>query len=627
MTHETAAATVPRTTRDALYDDVRRAGAKPPAGTGSGLTPAWRIGALGALGAVSLILGIWSLSTVDPRQIGGSGLIGALPPTYFVALALSLVGFVAALNLPRFNAVLQTWQILVTVLILHGADPIIHGLPRLEASYRHLGIADTIAQSGQLDPTLDAYFNWPGFFNLLGMLSGATGVKDLMGVATWAPVGVNIILLAPLLALATKLTAHRRQAWAAVWLFYLTSWVGQDYLAPQAYAFVLLVTLIACILSSFTGWAWRTDRNRFTVALARIVGRLDTVSPRQGLAVPSRGNAAILVVVCSVLLFAMTASHQLTPFAAIPILAALMLTGRLRLRFLSVLAVMLPVGWLVFPASAYLQGHYVELFSSFGDIGANTFGTLSTRVSGSSSHMFVVYTRLAEVALLWLLAAVGAVVGRRRRAPWLTAAVCALAVLVLVPVQPYGGELLLRLYLFSLPFTVCLAVLPLMSDKPNGPGLRRGIALLLLGAVLATTTIVTRYGNDIMESFTTHEIALVNRLYETAPAGSVLIEAVRNTPWKFQHYSGYDYRALAPAEPRPGANPLTCEAANQIAARSGAYLIVTVSQLHAAELRGSTPLGDLQNFVATCGTSPGWTRVAENDDGVIFHIEGARNGN
>lgn len=626
MTHNTTT-TATVMTGDNPEDVLRRSGAEPPAGRKPWGAPGWQAGALAALAGLALILGTWGMLSVDPRLIGGSGLIGALPPVYFIALALSLGAFIASLSLPRLNPTLQTWQMLVTVFILHGADPLIHGLPRLEASYRHLGIADTIAQSGQLDPSLDAYFNWPGFFDLLGMLSGSTGVKDLLGLATWAPVGVNILLMAPLLALATRLTTHRRHAWTAVWLFYLTSWVGQDYLAPQAYAFILLVTLVACILSSFTGWAWRTDQNRFTAALARIVKKLDPTIPPEGLPGPPRADSAALVVVCAVLLFAMTAAHQLTPFAAIPILASFLLTGRLRLRFLPVLAVLLPVGWLVFAASTYLQGHNEQLFGSFGDIGANAFGSLSSRVSGSDSHQFVVYTRLAEVAVLWLLAAAGAVVGRRRGAPWLTAAVGALALFVLIPLQPYGGELLLRIYLVSLPFTACLAVLPLMPDKPAGLRLRQAVSLFVLGAVLATTTIVTRYGNDIMESFTTNEVALVDRLYEMAPPGSKLIEAVRNTPWKFQHYDGYDYRALVPAEPRPGASPLTCDAVNQIAARSGAYLIVTVSQLHAAELRGSTPAGDLRNFVATCGTSPGWTRIAENDDGVIFHVEGAKNGN
>ena len=625
MTHETAA-TVPVHPSHKREDHARHSGAKPPTDRNLGLTPSWQVNALAGLAAAALIIGVWSMTGIDPQRISGSGLIDALPPAYFVALALSLGGFVASLSLRRFVPALLTWQVLATVIILHGADPIIHGLPRLEATFRHLGIADNISQSGQLDTGLDAYFSWPGFFNLLGMFSGATGVKDLMGIATWAPVAINIILLAPLLALATRLTSNPRQAWAAVWMFYLTSWVGQDYLSPQAYSFVLMVTLFACLLSVFTGWAWQPNRNRLTTGLSRVVARLDGSIPRQGIFEPSRGEAAVLVVVCSLFLVAMTASHQLTPFAVVPILVAFLLTGRLRLRFLPVLAAVLPVGWLLFVATAYLQGHTGQLFASFGDIGANTVGALSTKVSGSDSHVWVVYTRIAEVAVVWILAVIGAVVGHKRKTPWLTAAVGALAPLALIPAQPYGGELLLRLYMFSLPFAACLAVLPLVSDKAAGLGLRRALTLLLLGGILATTTIVTRYGNDTMESFSSDEIAAVNKLYSIAPTGSVLIEAVRNTPWKFEHYADYDYRALVPAEPRPGAGPLSCDGANQIAHNAGAYVIVTDSQEAAADLRGATPPGDLQHFIATCGTSPGWTKVFENAGGVIFHIQGVNNG-
>ena len=605
----------------------RVSGAKPPTHRNLGLTPSWHVGALAAAAAAALVLGIWSMTQVDPLLIGGAGLIAALPPAYFVALGLSLTAFVASLSLRRLVPALLTWQLLVTVVILHGADAVIHGLPRLEASYRHMGIADTIGQSGQLNPNLDAYFNWPGFFDLLGMLSGATGAKDLLGIATWAPVGVNILLLAPLLALARRLTANPRHAWAAVWIFYLASWIGQDYLSPQAYSFVLLLTLVACLLSIFDGWAWPTERTKAARWLARNVNSLDGSVPRYGAIAAPRADTAVLVVVCALILIAMTASHQLSPFAVIPILAALLLTGRLRLRFLPVLAVILPVGWLLFAASTFLEGHFGQLLGSLGDIGANSLGALSTRVSGSDAHVFVVYTRMAEVALVWMLAVVGAIVGYRRKAPWLAAAAAALAPLVLIPLQPYGGELLLRLYLFSLPFAVCLAVLPLMSDHTAGLSLRRALALLLMGAVLATSTVVSRYGNDGMESFSDDELAVVNHLYSTAPTGSVLIEAVRNTPWRFQHYADYDYRALVAAEPIPDAAPLSCDAANQIAHKAGAYLIVTESQREAAELRGSTPTGDLQRFTATCATSPGWTKVFENAGGVIFHIEGVSNGN
>ncbi len=605
---------------------ARHGGAKPPTDRNLGLTPAWHINALAGMGAAALCLGIWGMTLVDPLRIDGAGLIRVLPPAYFVALALSLVGFVGTLTLRRFIPALLTWQVLVTVVIIHGADPIIHGLPRLEASFRHLGIVDVMARSGQLDPIVDAYFNWPGFFSTLAMLSGASGVDDLTGVATWAPLGFNLLLLAPLLALAQRLTANSRQAWAGVWFFYITSWVDQDYLSPQAYAFLLVVALLACLLSAFSGWAWPTGFNRFTVRTANIVGNLDVAVPRRGLIELSRRETSILTGVCAVILLAMTASHQLTPFAVIPIMVAMMLTGRLRSRMLPLLALVLPVAWLLFPASTYVEGHIAQLFGSFGDIGAHTFGVLGSRVAGSDDHIFVVYTRMAEVAVVWGLAAVGAFAGHRRKAPWLAAAAGALAPLILIPAQPYGGELLLRLYLFSLPFAACLAVLPLVSDRPMGLDIRRALGLLLMGSVLATTTIVSRYGNDSMESFNADEIEVVNELYATAPTGSLLIAAVGNTPWKFQNYADYDYRALVMPEPSSTPSLLTCDAANQLAAKSGAYMIITDSQREAAELRGAVAVGDLHRFMAKCGNSRGWTKVYENSGGVIFRIEGAGNG-
>jgi hypothetical protein len=609
------------------HSGARHGGTEPPAVVHHGPTPPWKLVTLAALAAAALALGIWSLLSVDPARIGGTGLVEAVPPTFFVAIFLSLTGFVATLNLRRHTPVLLATQVLVLVVILHSADPIIHGLPRLEASYRHLGIADYIAQSGQLDTNLDAYFNWPGFFDLLGLLSGATGVRDLMGIATWAPLGINLLLLAPLLALATRLTSQPRQAWAGVWLFYLTSWVGQDYLAPQAYAFLLLVTLLACLLSAFSGWAWPTGSNRFTRFLARSVTRLDPTVPHQGMSSPPPVDAAVLLIISVGLLVAMTASHQLTPFAAIPILAVFLLSGRLRMPSLPILAAVLSFGWLVFVARDFFDGHLTQLFGSFGDVEAHTLGAVSQRVAGSDSHVLVVYIRLAEVALVWILAAVGAFLAHRRRTAWLTAALGALAPLVLIPGQAYGGELLLRLYLFSLPFAACLAVLTFMPDRRGGPGWRRALALLAMGSVLATATVVTRYGNDSMEKFTPDEVALVNQLYATAPQGSILIEAVRNTPWQFQKYADYDYRALLAAQPKPGAEPLTCDSSNRIAQLSGAYLIITTSQKRAADLLETTPPGDLDRFMATCGSSPGWSKLFENAGGVVFHIQGAGNGN
>ena len=578
---------------------------------------------LAAVAAVALVLGVWALTQVDPQQIGGMGLIQVLPPAYFVALGLSLVGFVGSLGLRRLFPALLTAQMVVLIVILQAADPIIHGVPRLEASFRHLGIADYIAGSGQLNPHLDAYFSWPGLFGLLGMLSDATGVHDLMAVATWAPLAINILLLPALLAIAARLTSNRRHAWAAVWAFYLTSWVGQDYLSPQAYSLILLFTLLACVLTAFDGWAWLPGGNRFTATLRKVVHRLDPSEPRPGLTAPAADTVTLLVV-CAVLLLAMTAAHQLTPFATIPMLVGLLLIGRLRLRFLPVLAVVLPACWLMLVATPYVSGHIGQVFGSFGDLTATTSASVTNRITGSADHEFIVYARMAEAALVWALALAGAIVGHRRRTPWLAAAIGALAPFVLLPAQPYGGELLLRIYLFGLPFMAFLAVLPLIPTTPGAFPWRRSGALLLVGAVLATATVTTRYGNDEMENFSPDEVALVNHLYSVAKPGSMVIEGVHDTAWRFQHYAGYDYRTLVTDQTPADASPVSCDAVNQLAKR-GAYLVITQSQEASAELLQTGPAGNLAHLVQTCSTSAGWSPVFHNSGGVILHIEGASN--
>jgi hypothetical protein len=576
--------------------------------------------------AAALIMGVWALKTVNVADIGGAGLIQVLPPAYFVALGMSLAGFTGSLGLKVLRPWLLVVQLLVLIIVLHGADPIIHGLPRLEASYRHLGITDYISQSGGLNRKLDAYFNWPGFFGLLAMLSDATGVRDLTWAATWAPVGVNVLLLPALLALALRLTSNPRQAWAGVWMFYLASWVGQDYLSPQACALLLLLTLLACVLTVFPGWPWK-PAGRFSRRLRAVVRRLERGRPTSVKLELSRTGVIVLVAVCVVLLAAMTVAHQLTPFAAIPVLGLLALSGNSRLRFLPVLALLFPVCWLVFAATPFLIGHLHTLFGSIGNINAAASASLLNRVGGNPAHQVIVYSRLAEAAVIWFLAGLGSLQGRRSRRPWLAAALGTAAPFVMFPLQSYGGELLLRIYLFSLPFAACLLVLPFFPRGPEPPGARRLASLLVLGAVIATGTVVTRYGNDAIETFTPDEITLANRLYATAPHGSVLIEAVHDTAWRFHDYAGYRYETVLPAEPaKPGDPPPGCASMTELVPSTGAYLMVTASQIHASEILNTGPGEGLQHLIDRCALQGGWTMEFRNAGGVIYHLPGVPNG-
>jgi hypothetical protein len=192
--------------------------------------------------------------------------------------------------------------------------------------------------------------------------------------------------------------------------------------------------------------------------------------------------------------------------------------------------------------------------------------------------------------------------------------------IVLLAAQPYGGEMLLRCYLFGLPFAACLVALAAFRARPGRPGWPTTLVVFLLGLVLAGATVVTRYGNDAMENFNQPEIALVGKLYQVAPIGSVVIEAVHNTAWQYVHYADYHYIALMDAKARPDAAPLTCAHVDEYAHKKPVWVLVTRSQAKAADLLGIGPAGDVTGFVAGCRHSLGWTVVAQNDGGTLFEV-------
>jgi len=574
---------------------------------------------LALLAAAALAMGVWGALHADVSKIGSLGVITALPPEYFPALAAAVAGVALSLARRRQHVWVLVVQLVVLIFLLHGLDPMIHGTPRLEASYRHLGITAYIGADGQLDTKLDAYFSWPGFFALLAMFSKATGLPSLMPLATWAPPVVNLLLLPVLLAIARRVTGHWRATWAGVWLFYLTSWVGQDYLAPQAYAYIVGLTVLAAVLAAYGGRAWKGTASKWR----RVVDWMDPkVYPAPGL---SRPVSAMLISCCIVMLVAMTAAHQLTPFAVAAVLLGLVAIGQLRLRVVPALAIAIPVVWLVFVATPYLVGHMDTLFGSVGNVSQTI--AVTKRVSGDPGHLFVVASRIAESAFMWLAAGTGAWLLAHRHRPWLAASAAVGIPLLLLPLQPYGGELLMRVYLYSLPFSAPLLATLLLPAGGRRPRVWRTVLVAVVGLALAGTTMVTRYGNDALETFSQGELALVSQLDHAAPNGAVVIEAVHDTPWRSVKYATYKYRTLLPGKPQADAPELACSFVEELAAKSGAYLLVTQSQIDSAEMLGIGPPGAVQHFVDTCQLRDGWRVLAHNTSGILIHINGATNAN
>jgi hypothetical protein len=604
------------------------------------------------LPVAAVVLGWASVRGVGFAGITDLGLVSVLPAGYFVALAVLAAGFVAALR-GRERPLLLGVQVLAAVLLLYGVTVLIEQVPRFNVVYRHAGVIDHLLRGGPLDPGIDAYFNWPGFFLFGEFLVELAGLEGVLPIASYAPMVVNLLILPALVVIARSAAGDWRTAWVGVWIFYLCNWVGQDYLAPQAYAFVLYVTLSVALLTTLAGrWKgpmgrWRRRAGAGLRALGRRLGAAADpveVSPAR----PTALQCAGVVLACTLLLAGMVPSHQLTPFAALLMVTALVLLRRTTARLLPLIAVVLIAGWLSFQAVEFLSGNLQELlaeaFNLEGSLGAN----VGQRVSGSAEHLAIVYLRITVAGALWALATVGIVRMLRhgRAAP--SHAVLALLPLALVPLQPYGGEVLLRAYLFALPFVAVLVAWALFPGRGTSWSWRRSSALLLISCLLMGSFLFTRYGNERAALFTAREREAVTRLYQLADPGDMLVAGVSNTPWQDQQYNEFNYTIVNrlleaqanyaatrptppgtappnPGQPPPGETPTQlaqriAEAIDDASGDAQAYLIITRSQRSYDQMFGSRPWGSVLDLEQGAQQSPRYQVLYANPDATVFTL-------
>ena len=92
--------------------------------------------------------------------------------------------------------------------------------PRGAPVYRHVGIIDYIVRNGAVDPNIDAYFNWPGFFGLGALFSDAAGFASPLAMAAWAPLAFNLLFLPMLVAIFRWASDDPRVLWLGLFVFY-----------------------------------------------------------------------------------------------------------------------------------------------------------------------------------------------------------------------------------------------------------------------------------------------------------------------------------------------------------------------------------------------------------------------
>lgn len=378
---------------------------------------------------VALALWLASLRGVDLTGMADLGLLQVLPVLFWVALGLLALGFCLALSDRRTANGWFAAYVLGLVAVIHATPTLLYPTLRYGWAWKHVAIVDAVIRNDGRVPNagkLDLYNQWPGFFHLNAFFLQVTGLESSQHCGL-DPAGLQRAAACPLLLIYRAVTRDRRLIWGAAWVYYSCSWVGQDYFAPQAFAFLLFVTLIALVLAQLPSSARRPPGSTPT---GWPLGRLVIVLLIEG------------VVICS---------HPLTPLMMISALVALSLPRRNRRVMLPVAAgaVLLTAAWDATVAKPYVSSNLHQFLGALVQPDANVVSGLAALGTAAPGQVQVSWIDRGLSAAVFLLAAVAFLTRSWTRRTGLPLLV--LAPLPLLVANAYGGEMIFRAYLFALP--------------------------------------------------------------------------------------------------------------------------------------------------------------------------------
>ncbi|TLM72143.1 hypothetical protein [Pseudarthrobacter sp. NamB4] len=393
---------------------------------------------------------VFALTITDTGPLDDLGLLSKFPAVWYVAVSLVFATCVWGVVARQVaSTLMMSAAITLLVTILYGSAGLLTNVPRLPWTYKHIAVTDYIGAAGRVDPSLDIYNRWPGFFSASAFLGEVMGHPDALAYAAWAEPGFALVNVLLVLAVVRAISRKPRIYWTTVLVFVLANWVGQNYYSPQAFAYSLHLTICLTALT-FLGatpiqpvraiecWWMRRREQAVEIEKTRFVaGRL---------AGQVTATVAILVLQGIV-----AASHQLTPYIAVLGLLPLFGLGFFRPRWIGFALLAIPLIYLI-PNWDYVTTTF-GLFDGFSFFANATYRT-------EDQVPLTDVGRLQEAGIMVLSALVGilACLGYIRRflngevrttliVSWL-----AISPLFVLLGQSYGGEGLIRIYLFALPW-------------------------------------------------------------------------------------------------------------------------------------------------------------------------------
>ncbi len=596
---------------------------------------AWRAVLPVAPVALALLLWTGSLGRIDLARINDFGLLPALPWMFYAALAVLTTSFSFVLQEAKTRQLLLAVHVVTLIVILHATPAIAYGTLRYAWAWKHVGIVDYIQRHGSVDPEiqfLTAYHNWPGFFGLSALYAEVAGLESALSFASWAPLFFNLLFFAALVVLFGTLTTDRRRLWLGIWFFFALNWVGQDYFSPQAFNYFLFLVLLAVCLAWFRPSQLPDEEavrrfarsERLARWFQRAVRQAD--SDAQWHRSTGRTESAALAVLLILLAAVIASSHQLTPFMAALALGALVIFQRLRLRALPVLVLVMTLGWVSLFAVGFLRGNLYWVVDSIGALATNADSTLINLAEASSGQRAVAVIDRALTLGVWGLGGLGFARLLWHRRLDLSAGILALSPFGMLAANAYGGEILFRVYFFSLPFFALLAAGLFYPRLTAGKSRLTGAATALVSAAMLAGLLFGYYGKERQNYFTPAEVHAAHLLYTGAEPGSLLVSGANNYPWAFENYERYTYLALADLLPddRREAIAMSARTIAEIARNDEvpcAYVVITSSEKAAIDMTGVMPAGSLTRIERALAASPAYRVALRNASATIFALQ------
>jgi hypothetical protein len=565
----------------------------------------WQLGL-----AAPLVVGVaaWavSLGPVRIASLGSYGLVPALGAAWYLGLALLALGAAAALSSRRTSPWLIAAFAVAIVVVLYATIPAISHEPQYTWLYKHIGVTQYIEAHGSVDPNLDIYNRWPGFFALAASFAKLAGVANPTAFAGWAEPMFALLDALLVAAIAHAFIRDRRVVGLTVILFSTINWVGQGYFSPQADGFTLAlgVTLVIArgLLDDPLGG------RRVVQHIEQILRCRPLRSEHRSAPGWSRAQSTAVILALDAVI---VVTHELTPYVLFAQVAVLALLGVLRRRWIAAAMLALPLAFLL-PNLGFIQAH-AGLLGSL-DPFANVASATTYRGSPVAGKLLNAHAGELLGALSWLAAVVSGVLLVRRGFGRRTLCLLALAFAPfgVVLVQNYGGEAGLRLVMFSAPATAMLIAWIIVEVRR--PIVRGALTVAVLTVALGLF-IPAFFGASELNLVPRDEVAASEYVYAHAPAGSTLLVVNANFPARNGARYSVFHGWSSDADPdlldgnafrsRPlGARDIPAVITLMRSFSRSTYLVFSATGNTQAVIYGLSPPGALQHLQRAVASSP-----------------------